>query len=159
MKITQEFDLMSILAEMDVNLAEMSKSKSDGDRFIDLDISARWVTPIHLIALAASSRHLGIDIVCNVSKSSTRAYINRIKFPRGTRDVLSSGTAIPLTRLDSHREDDVLGEYEDRILRDVDSSYRSNFENTLKYMTSELTTNIREHSRSPDLGIICKASM
>ncbi len=155
-KITQEFDLMRILAEMDVNLAEVVKRRADGYRVIDLDVSANWVTPIHLIALAASSNHMGIDIMCNVSKSKTRAYINRIRFPTGTRDVFSSGTAIPLTMLDSRRDDDVLGEYEERILRDVDRRYRSNFENTLKYMTSELTTNIREHSHSESYWILAQ---
>ena len=156
MKITQEFDLMSILAEMDVNLAEMMGGSSAGYRVVDLDVSANWVTPIHLIALAASSKYLGIKIACRISKSKTRAYINRIRFPDGTRDVLSSGTAIPLTMLDSHRDDDILGEYEARILQDVEKRYRSNFENTLKYMTSELTTNIREHSRSESYWILAQ---
>ena len=155
-KITQEFDLMSILAEMDVNLAEMKNRRSEGYRRIDLDISANWVTPIHLIALAASSNLHGIRINCNVSNHMTRKYIDRIKFPRGTRSVLSSGTAIPLTSLDSHKDDNVLDEYDDRILRNVKSQFRKSFRNTLKYMTSELTTNIREHSWSERYWILAQ---
>jgi len=97
-KIAQEFDLMSILAEMDVNLAEMNRVRSEGERFVDLEVSARWVTPIHLIALAAMSSYLGIQIKCRVLKKRTSDYLNRIRFPSGTRDFISSGTAIPLTK-------------------------------------------------------------
>ena len=156
MKITQEFNLMNILAEMDVNLAEMRRVRSEGERFVDLEVSARWVTPIHLIALAAMSSNLGIQIQCRVFKKRTSDYINRIRFPSGTRDFISSGTAIPLTKLDSRRDDDILGEYEERVLREVDHRYRANFRNTLKYMTSELTTNIREHSKADNYWILAQ---
>ncbi len=147
---------MSILAEMDVNLAEMNRVRSEGERFVDLEVSARWVTPIHLIALAAMSSYLGIQIKCRVLKKRTSDYLNRIRFPSGTRDFISSGTAIPLTKLESYRDDDILGEYEERVLREVDPRYRANFRINLKYMTSELTTNIREHSKAEQYWILAQ---
>ena len=154
-KITQEFQLMNILAEMDVNLAEMRKRSSQGYKIIDLEVTADWVTPIHLIALAASANFLDIQIKCS-SKIETGRYLNRIKFPYSTRKISSSGTTIPLTRLNVLRDDYILGAYEERILMIVDKKYRKNFENTLKYMTSELTTNIREHSRASDYWILAQ---
>jgi len=139
-KIAQEFDLMSILAEMDVNLAEMNRVRSEGERFVDLEVSARWVTPIHLIALAAMSSYLGIQIKCRVLKKRTSDYLNRIRFPSGTRDFISSGTAIPLTKLESYRDDDILGEYEERVLREVDPRYRANFRINLKRILINLVS-------------------
>jgi len=140
---------------MDVNLAEMRTRSSLGYMVIDLEVSADWVTPIHLIALAASANNLDIQIKCS-SKAQTGRYLNRIKFPSSTRNISSSGTAIPLTRLNAWRDDDILRAYEERILKTVDRKYRKNFENTLKYMTSELITNIREHSKASDYWILAQ---
>ena len=147
---------MNILVELDENLAEMNSRRDKKRRAVSLDISATWVTPIHLLALSARANYLGLRINTTASKRQTRDYLGRIKFPSGTRDVSSSGTAIPLTMLNTQRDDNLLGEYEDRILREVAPEFRSSFKNTLVYMTSELTTNIREHSQSKQYWILAQ---
>ena len=48
---------MNILAEVDVNLAEMRRVRSEGERSVDLEVYSRCVTPIHLIAMAALSSY------------------------------------------------------------------------------------------------------
>lgn len=154
MEITQEFNLHNILAEMDVNLSKMQEHR--GYKQIGLNIEADWVTPIHLCALAALANNICIDIDC-MCKRSVSSYLKRISFPTGTRSVTGSrGTILPLTRLSSKKDDDVLGRYEDRILGRVDSRHRSNFRNSLKYMTSELVTNVREHSHVEDYWLLAQ---
>jgi hypothetical protein len=78
-------------------------------------------------------------------------------FPRRTRSVsASTGTVLPLTKLNFLNDDDLLGRYEDQIISKVDSSLQSNFRNNLKYMTSELVTNVREHAKVDDYWLLAQ---
>jgi len=156
MEITQEFDLMKILIETDRNLRILKSYSNNGRNSITLNIEADWVTPFHLLAISALSRYYGLKIVCKC-KSNVKSYLNRISFPEGTRSVsTASGTALPLTRLNSRNDDDVLGKYEDQIINKVDSGLRSNFRNNLKYMTSELVTNVREHAKVDNYWLLAQ---
>ena len=58
----------------------------------------------------------------------------------------SDPTALPLSKLGTGIDDDVLGRYEETIIANVSPGSKSSFRNALKYLTSELTTNVREHS-------------
>ena len=147
MEISQEFDTLKIVSEMVRNLSRIRDYVESGRARINLRVTADWVTPIHILSLGvyANINHIHIDCEDNAKKICD--YFDRIGFPQGVSTVNESDpSALPFLKLRAGTDDDILGRYEEKIITGVSQGSRASFRNALKYLTSELTTNVREHS-------------
>jgi len=149
--------LLPRLAEMQDNIIEMIEAKKKGKTTIEL-IVKNWCTPFSLLPLAVISDTLGMNITYGRNNSDVKRYLKTIRFPKGTSSINSlrqSSTYLPISRLSIDKGDKYLTKYEERILEGIkDSDVRSSFQNSLKYLTCEMTTNIKEHARVQDYWIL-----
>lgn len=147
MEISQEFDTLKIVSEMVRNLSRIRDYVESGRTNIKLRVTADWVTPIHILPLGVYANINRVRIDCEDNARKICDYFDRIGFPHGVKTVDESDpTALPLSKLRAGTDDKILGRYEEKIIASVSRSSRSSFSNALKYLTSELTTNVREHS-------------
>jgi hypothetical protein len=115
------------------------------------------VSPISLLPLVISSNYSQLDLTCRESDSQILAYLSRIQFPFGTSQLAHTQcNYLPITRLLCEEQTDVLGEYEDRILQLVSPRVRPRFLSGLKYLTSELMANVREHACIDHYWLFCQ---
>jgi len=147
MEIRQQFETIPILADMDMNLKRMEDLRKSGEDRIGLKI-AKWVTPMGLLPLSVYADTHGIHIDASGNRPDVCSYLDTICFPEGTSDPVHHGrTYLPITRLSCTRDDETLTRYEDMILwRIRDRKIRRSFRNSLKYLTTEMVTNVREHA-------------
>lgn len=151
-----QYDTMPRIAEMHMNLLSLIKHKEEGKNSIELKIK-KWATPFSILPLAIYSDLYGIELKYGRNSWNVKKYLNNINFPRGTSNVnqLSLTTWLPLSRPKISDGDEYLTYYENKILKNIkDQTIRSSFTNSLKYLTSEMVTNIKEHAQVDDYWIL-----
>jgi hypothetical protein len=118
----------------------------------------KWVTPFSLLPLAVYASRLRMRISYGRNKSEVKGYLRNIRFPKGVNRIDSlSSTYLPLSRLSVESGDEYLTRYEDRIIGKVmDEKVRMSFQNSLKYLTSETVTNIKEHAQVDDYWLLAQ---
>jgi len=137
------------LAEMQNNLLAISRYAESGRHSIELKANTS-VTPFGILPLAVYAENRGINITYGRNTTDRKRYLRTINFPEGTSNLsrLKQSTYLPLSKPDISEKDLYLARYEENILRNIKSpEIRSSFQNSLKYLTSEMVTNIREHAR------------
>ena len=143
------------LTEMQSNLSVLRRYSAAGKRSIELKIQ-KWVTPIGLLPLAIYANQLNMKITIGRNSDTVKRYLGNIRFPEGTTnmDWFVGKSYLPLSRLNIDIDDEVLTSYEKLILDGLkNDEIRDSFQNSLKYLTSELVTNIKEHARVNDYWI------
>ena len=133
----------------------MNRAKRAGRNAVDLH-EVEWIYPISFLPMVVYANHNNISINCYEENYSIDIcnYLNSICFPEGTTKL--SGVHknyLPITRLACTTGNDILTKYEDRMIEKVDRENRNPFLYSLKYLTSELESNVREHARVKDYWI------
>jgi len=152
------FETLPILADMQSNLGILKHSKDAGKQSVELKVQ-KWATPMGLLPIAVYANYLKLSVPYGRNSMSVRTYLDKIRFPKGTTSLnwARSSSYLPLTRLSPESDDDSLTKYEELILKGVKKrEIRDSFRNALKYLTSELVTNIREHARTDSYWILAQ---
>jgi len=157
MEIQEEFNTLRIVAEMITNLEIMKNHIDRGQNEIDLRVK-RWISPMAILPIAVLSYIHNIYVNFSSNKPNIRSYLNLIRFPRGTQEFTHRGKSyLPISKLPCSIEDNVLSKYEDMILQNIQQKrIRSPLRNSLKYLTSELVTNVREHAQVDEYWILAQ---
>jgi hypothetical protein len=144
----RQFDILPRLAEMQSNLGVIRRYSRAGKKNVELKIQ-KWVTPMGLLPLTIYAEQQNMRITTGRNTESVKSYLRLIRFPEGTRnmDWFKGKSYLPLSKLSIARDDDVLTKYEKLILDGIKNmEIRDSFRNSLKYLTSELVTNTKEHA-------------
>jgi len=144
----RQFNILPRLAEMQSNLGVLRRYSTSGKRNVELKIQ-KWATPMGLLPLTIYAGQLNMRITIGRNTDSIKSYLGLICFPEGTMnmDWFVGKSYLPLSRLSIERDDEVLTRYEKLILDGIkNKEMRDSFRNSLKYLTSELVTNIKEHA-------------
>jgi hypothetical protein len=144
----RQYDTLNRLAEMQNNLRELISYSNRGRNSIELKVQKR-ATPFGILPLAVYADLLNMDITYGRNSNDVKRYLRNIAFPQGVSRLskLRTSTYLPISKLDVNRGDKYLSQYEDMILRNIDDDeILSSFRNSLKYLTSEMVTNIKEHA-------------
>jgi len=141
MEIRNADKLIVKISELVKNLKEIEDGITDIS-YID------WVKPSNLLPLVVAANTKNLKLTYAGKSAEIRAYLRAIGFPTGT---LPTGSRIkkgllPITKLPCE-DVRLLTAYEEKVLKCVAEKYRSNFLQTLKYSTSELLANIKEHAK------------
>lgn len=132
------------------NLKELQDAKNDGVDTVDLS-RVDFVKPFSLLPLAVFANNNGINITYSERKQDIRNYLNTVRFQTGVTE-LPGGTEksyLPITKLSVCNENNILTEYEERILRNVNGGKNlSGLELSLKIFTGELESNVKQHSKA-----------
>lgn len=148
MEVRNYFDPLSRLAEMQRNLRTLKQYADSKRKSIELRVE-RWVTPFGLLPLAVYAKSLGIAITTGRNSQRVKRYLRQIYFPEGISDLkwMRSASYLPISQLRIETGDEALTKYEELILQKIpNETLRSSFQNSLKYLTSEMVTNIKEHA-------------
>ena len=145
----RQYPVLNRLAEMQSNLRALNDYNEHGKRFIELKIQ-KWATPFGILPLAIYADKLNMGITYGRNTQEIKRYLRNTYFPRGVSDLsfLRNSTYLPLSKLAIDTGDKYLSQYEDLILRNIkNDEVQSSFRNALKYLTSEMVTNIKEHAQ------------
>jgi hypothetical protein len=135
------------IVELVDNLTELQAVKEKGLSSIELS-QIRWVFPILLLPLVVQANVAKISINCTERNDNVRGYLGSVCFPNGTNELSRlEKDYLPIAQLSCNNKNEVLNNYEERILSKMTVENRKPFLNSLKYLTSELESNVREHSR------------
>jgi len=146
----REYDTLDRFAEMQSNLRALLEYRDNGRKSIELRVQ-RWATPFGLLPLAMYADENSMDITYGRNSDPVKRYLRNIYFPKGATQIseLRETNYLPLSKLSVDFGDDYLTRYEDMILDNIsDEGIRSSFQNSLKYLTSEIVTNIKEHAET-----------
>jgi hypothetical protein len=161
MEIRGQFDTIQRLAEMQSNLSTMEEYLENQRNSIELSVD--FATPFSLLPLVAKADKNDIRITYGRNKRSVKTYLDKIHFPNGLNNIgwatnlLISGSYIPIIKLNIENGDNALSRYEDLILNKIkDNEIRKSFKNGLKYLTSEMVTNIKEHAQTNHYWIMAQ---
>ena len=149
MEVRSYYDTLRRLAEMQRNLGALKQYADSNRNSIELKVE-KWVTPFGLLPLAVFADGLGLNITIGRNSQNVKRYLRSIYFPKGITNLnwLRSKSYIPVSKLDIEKGDEALTKYEELILEKIeDKQTRSSFTNSLKYLTSEMVTNIKEHAQ------------
>ena len=100
--------------------------------------------------LAVYAESNGLTITTGRNTQKVKNYLRLIHFPRGISDLnwITGTSYLPLSKLRIETGDQHLTRYENLILKKIkNQKIRSSFQNALKYLTSEMVTNIKEHAQ------------
>lgn len=155
MRIRKQYDTRNRVVELINNLKEMSRVERDYP-FAELS-EVGWIYPISLLPLVTYAGYNNISIECLEEDVDIYRYLGSICFPDGTTELNKVGKDfLPITRLVCAHGNKILGLYEDRILGKVSEEYRDPFLTGLKYLTSELESNVREHAKVEEYWIFAQ---
>lgn len=152
----RQYHILNRLAETQSNLRALIDYNERGKKSIELKVQD-WATPFGVLPLAIYADKLNMDITYGRNKTKVRSYLRNIYFPRGASNLryLRNSTYLPLSRLPIDTGDEYLSRYEDLILSNIkDEEVRTSFRNALKYLTSEMVTNIKEHAQTDHYWIM-----
>ena len=158
MEMRHRFDTLLILADMQRNLSVLKRAKAARKKTVELRIE-KWATPIGLLPLAIYANRLNLNVTYGRNATGVRSYLERIRFPEGTSNLswARSSSYLPLTRLSPEADDETLTRYEELILKGIKKKeIRASFRDSLKYLTSELVTNIKEHAHTDHYWILAQ---
>ncbi|MEN3052014.1 MAG: hypothetical protein ABC596_09420 [Candidatus Methanosuratincola petrocarbonis] len=123
------------------NLKELSSKQHSEEAVIDC---AEWVSPLSLLPIAVYANNNGIKVRCLEINPEIRKYLYIIGFPYGKELSITDKRYLPITKL-SCLEDSPLSDYERRIL-DACGKESLSLLNAIKYLTSELEDNVKQHA-------------
>ena len=154
MRIKSQYSTKKRIVELIKNLREIDKAISNDNDCIDLD-EVEWIYPISFLPIVVCANHNNISIDSHEEDHSICNYLESICFPEGTTDLSRvHKDYLPITKLACTNRNDILSRYEDRIITKVPSKYRTPFLHSLKYLTSELEANVREHANVKNYWIL-----
>lgn len=156
MKVTKQYNMINRLQEMVENLKEIQDAVRNKQKTIEFS-ELEWISPLTFLPLVVRANKNGIRIEYSGEDSSIMSYLNTIYFPSGTDDLSSSDkTYLPITRIKCGTSNNLLNEYEERMINKIICRYRNPFINALKFLTSELQTNVEEHSKMSEYWIFAQ---
>jgi len=133
------------IIELVDNLKEASSAKAQ-DASLELS-NVRWVYPISLLPIVVYANRKKLAITCSEKSGDVCGYLDSVCFPTGTTELRNvSKNYLPITQISCNDTNHLLSNYEERILSKLDAQSRQPFLTSLKYLTSELEANVREHS-------------
>jgi hypothetical protein len=156
MQLNKEYNTSKRLSELINNLKDLHATVVDGKNSCEL-CPVGWVTPISILPLAVYANNHNILINCTEEDFDIQTYLTAISFHRGTSELDSSKNFLPITKLSFNNKDNsVLSTYEDLILNKLPEVNREPSTNSLKLLTSELVSNVREHAKVNDYWILAQ---
>jgi len=158
MEIKQQFKTLQILAEMQRNIGVIRRCTSTGRKSVELKID-KWATPMGLLPLAIYAHNQCITVTTGRNTQTVKGYLEKIRFPESTSNLswFTGSSYLPLSRLSVEKDEETLTRYEELILDEItNEDIKSSFRNSLKYLTSELVTNIKEHARIDHYWILAQ---
>ena len=140
------YNVPSRIADLISNLNELNSAKADST--LEVDLKAEFITPFSILPLAAYAYENNIKIACSENNYNVLNYLNAICFPGGVNELDADlASFLPIMRVPSDGGK-ILRVYEDKIISQVNEDQKvSGLRNSLKYLTGELQTNIKEHSK------------
>ncbi|MCW4017379.1 MAG: hypothetical protein NWF00_01635 [Candidatus Bathyarchaeota archaeon] len=151
------FGISERLDEVANNLAEMEKALLKGKREVELS-TVKFVTPLSILPLTVYANHNGLTVNC--TEDPTRdacSYLDTIKFQQGVTCLPNNEKHyLPITKLPPFENDNVLGQYEERILSQANIQHAGWYKNNVKYLTSELVNNVNEHAKIDHYWILAQ---
>ena len=143
--LANPFGISERIEELVDNLEELETAKLKGLNKIELS-QAKFITPLSLLPIAVYAVDNNIKIDCTEKDYNVCSYLDTIGFPNGVKELTSKGKRyLPITKLPPIEENNLLSEYEDKILSQVSFNDNS-FKTSLKYLTSEVVNNVNEHA-------------
>lgn len=143
MHIKKNFKTPERILELARNLWVMQKKVERSERNIDLN-EAEFVTPLSILPLAAYASENDLIVNLRLKNKLVRNFLNAIYFPQGcTTNMLTRGS-IPICKIDTAVESSSLNIFEDNLLSLTNNP---SLLTPLKYLTSELVTNVKEHAK------------
>jgi hypothetical protein len=156
MQIRQQYSTKNRILELIGNLREMHDALLNQKRTVNLS-RLEWVYPISLLPLVAYGNYNDLSISCIERNWRVNTYLRSICFPQGTTSLDGRRRDyLPITRIACTTQNRILTRYEETILRKVPEKLRDPFCNSLKYLTSELEANVREHARVKHYWILAQ---
>jgi hypothetical protein len=158
MEIREQFNTLPILAEMQRNLGVIKRIKGSGKNSVELRVT-RWATPIGVLPIAIYAYNQEVNVTFGRNSAEIKNYLEKIRFPEGTTNLtwITSSSYLPLSKLSIDKDDEILTRYENLILEGIKKTEtRDSFRNSLKYLTSELVTNIKEHAHIDHYWILAQ---
>jgi anti-sigma regulatory factor (Ser/Thr protein kinase) len=155
MEIRNQFNTLQILADMQQNIGIMKHCVDVGKKSVGLKI-VEWATPMGLLPLAIYANLCGLDITTGRNNQKIQGYLRSIYFPRGLSNLqwAKRSSYLPISRFSIEKDDNSLTSYENLILGKIsEEDVKSSFLNSLKYLTSEMVTNVKEHAQVEDYWI------
>lgn len=144
MEIT-EHSTSNRLFELVRNLKEIDRLAASGQSATLQTVE--WVYPLSCLPLAVFAEINKIEIKYSGKNINISSYLDTICFPKGTETLATGGNYLPITKIKCGIKNSILSDYEEWILSEVSEKYRKSFINGLKYLTSELQTNVEEHAK------------
>ncbi|HLC76848.1 MAG TPA: hypothetical protein VJH04_01450 [archaeon] len=156
MEIKKLFSTVDKLNELINNIHAMDVALEDKQKYVSIK-NIEWVSPISILPLVIYAKSNGLKIECLTDDEDIESYLITICFPDGTEDLFDINTKyLPITKISCGLENSLLTDYEERILKTVDEKYRHSFISALKFLTSELQTNVEQHSRVGSYWILAQ---
>jgi len=144
--LANPFGISERIDELINNLEELENAKIKGSRKVVLS-RAKFITPLSILPIAVYAIDNELQINCTEENYDVCSYLDTIGFPNGVTELPSKTKRyLPITKIPPVEENNLLGEYEDRILSQVNADGFS-FKTSLKYLTSELVNNVNEHAK------------
>lgn len=155
MELQGSFSISDRLDELAKNILEMESARIRGESEVELS-TVNYVTPLAILPLAVYANRYGLTINCTEDPDSDACrYLDTIGFPDGVTTLPSDKKSyLPIRRLHTFEGDNVLGAYEEEILSQGIQS--SAYRDTIKFFTSELVTNVKEHSKTSRCWILAQ---
>jgi hypothetical protein len=155
MELLATFGISQRIEELISNLEELEKAKFRGLREIELS-RAGFITPFSILPLVVYAINNKLKINCTEDDYDVCSYLDTIGFPNGVTELPSKTKRyLPITKLPPIEENNLLSEYEDRILSQV-NTHDCSFKTSLKYLTSELVNNVNEHANIDHYWILAQ---
>jgi hypothetical protein len=147
-EIAVKFGISNRLHELAKNLSEMIDAKSNRETEVELS-TVKFVKPLSILPLAAYGNQYGVTINCTEDPNSDACrYLDTIKFQRGVMNLQGSEKSyLPITKRPAIKEDNILGQYEERVFSQANLPNAYGLKNSLNVLTSELVANVRQHAR------------
>jgi len=149
------FSLSDKVTELAKNVSEMEQARIMGQSEVELS-TVKFVTPLAILPLAVFANRYGLTVNCTEDPDSDACrYLDTIEFPDGVTTLPSDKKSyLPITRLRTFEGDNVLQAYEEEILSQGIQS--SAYIDHMKTLTSELVTNVKEHSKTSRCWILAQ---
>ena len=155
MELQGSFSISDRVNELAENIFEMEQARINGESEVELS-TVKFATPLAILPLAVYANHYGLTINCTEDPNSDAcSYLDTIGFHGGVTNLPSNiKNYLPITKLYTFEGDNVLGAYEEEILSQGIQS--STYKDTIKFLTSELVANVKEHAKTNRYWILAQ---
>jgi hypothetical protein len=156
--LANPFGITDRIHEVIDNLKELDDARIDGESEVDI-CQAGFIKPLSILPLAVYANESGLRITCSEPGYDARSYLRTIRFQEGVRDLagIAEKYYLPITRLPANQENDILFDYEERILARANALRElPGFNDGLRYLTGELESNIIQHSKTDHYWLLAQ---